>query len=124
LTWQTETGFIYDATDFRLRKRFSYKGEGWGLATDGHELFMSDGTEDIHVLDPVTFTERRRFGIHNGTTSVAELNELEFVDGQILRTYGTAIGSRGFRRKMAPLWDGLMFTGCWVRRIDAIRKPS
>ena len=83
LTWQAETGFIYDATDFRLRQRFSYQGEGWGLATDGRELFMSDGTENIRILDPVTFTEKRRLRVHDGENSIPELNELELVDGQI-----------------------------------------
>ncbi len=54
-----------------------------GLATNGHELFMSDGTEDIRVLDPVIFTEKRRLRVHDGTTSIRALNELELVDGQI-----------------------------------------
>ena len=83
LTWQAQTGFIYDATDFRLLQRFSYQGEGWGLATDGRELFMSDGTENIRILDPVTFTEKRRLRVHDGEISIPQLNELEFVDGHI-----------------------------------------
>ena len=83
LTWQAQTGFIYDVTDFRLRQRFSYQGEGWGLATDGRELFMSDGTENIRILDSVTFTEKRRLRVHDGEISIPQLNELELVDGQI-----------------------------------------
>ena len=83
LTWQSHTGFVYDLNDFRLLRRFSYPGEGWGLATDGRQIFMSDGTAEIRVLDPSTLAEKRRFTVHDGTTPVKELNELEFVEGEI-----------------------------------------
>jgi glutaminyl-peptide cyclotransferase len=44
LTWKSGIGFVYDLNSFRLLRRFSYSGEGWGLATNGRELFLSDGT--------------------------------------------------------------------------------
>jgi glutamine cyclotransferase len=84
LTWTSEMGFVYDLNDFRLLHRFSYSGEGWGLATHGPEIFMSDGTSEIRVLDAETLQEKRRFTVHDGSTLVARLNELEFVEGQIL----------------------------------------
>ena len=85
LTWQQQTGFIYNVSDFRLLRRFSYPGEGWGLATNGksNEIFMSDGTPEIRVLDSVTLAEKRRFTVHDGETPINQLNELEFVDGEI-----------------------------------------
>jgi glutamine cyclotransferase len=83
LTWKSETGFVYDLNDFRLLRQFSYSGEGWGLATDGREVFMSDGTSEIRVLDAQTLQEKRRFRVHDGFTAVDRLNELEFVEGQI-----------------------------------------
>jgi glutamine cyclotransferase len=83
LTWQSQTGFVYSLNDFHLLRRFYYSGEGWGLTTDGREIFMSDGTPEIRVLDPDTFAEKRRFTVHDGNTRVQELNELEFVDGEI-----------------------------------------
>jgi len=30
LTWQSQTGFIYDKSTFRLMGSFNYAGEGWG----------------------------------------------------------------------------------------------
>ncbi len=54
LTWTSQIGFVYNASDFRLLRQFSYSGEGWGLATDGHEIFMSDGSAEIRVLDAGT----------------------------------------------------------------------
>lgn len=83
LTWQSNTGFVYDANDFRLLRRFSYPGEGWGLTTNGRELFMSDGTAEIRVLDGATLQEKRRLHVHDGDTPISELNELEFVKGEI-----------------------------------------
>ncbi len=83
LTWQSQIGFVYNLADFHLLRQFSYSGEGWGLTTDDREIFMSDGTPEIRVLDPVTLTEKRRFTVHDGTTQIKELNELEFVEGEI-----------------------------------------
>jgi glutamine cyclotransferase len=83
LTWQSQTGFVYDVNDFRLLRRFSYSGEGWGLTTNGREIFMSDGTPEIRVLDIDTLAEKRRFTVRDGATPIARLNELEFVEGEI-----------------------------------------
>lgn len=83
LTWQSQTGFIYNLSDFHLLRQFSYPGEGWGLATIGNEIFMSDGTAEIRVLDGGTLKEKRRLKVQDGSTAVTELNELEFVEGEI-----------------------------------------
>jgi glutaminyl-peptide cyclotransferase len=83
ITWQSHVGFVYNLADFRQLRQFSYRGEGWGLANDGHEIFMSDGTSEIRVLDPETLQEKRRFLVHDGNKSIKELNELEWVEGEI-----------------------------------------
>ena len=83
LTWKSGVAFLYDLNNFHLLRRFSYAGEGWGLATNGRELFLSDGTAEIRILGPETFQEKRRLKVHDGATAVDQLNELEFVEGQI-----------------------------------------
>src|SRR5882757_8019005 len=83
LTWQSHVGFVYNVRDFHLLRRFSYSGEGWGLTTNGREIFMSDGTSEIRVLDAGTLAEKRRFTVRDGDVPVDQLNELEWVDGQI-----------------------------------------
>jgi glutamine cyclotransferase len=87
LTWQSQIGFVYNLSDFHFLRRFSYSGEGWGLATNGkgkgNEIFMSDGTAEIRVLDSRTLAEKRRFTVHDGETRIDQLNELEFVEGEI-----------------------------------------
>ncbi len=83
LTWQSHVGFVYNLGDFKLLRRFSYSGEGWGVTTNGQDIFMSDGTSEIRILDGTTFTEKRRLKIRDENTPVTQLNELEFVDGEI-----------------------------------------
>jgi glutaminyl-peptide cyclotransferase len=83
LTWKSQVGFVYDVSDFRLLRQFSYTGEGWGLATNGREVFMSDGTAEIRVLDIDTLQEKRRFTVRDDGIQVRELNELEFVEGEL-----------------------------------------
>jgi glutaminyl-peptide cyclotransferase len=79
LTWQSQTGFVYDKTTFRLLKQFNYPGEGWGLTHDGKQLIMSDGTATLRFLDPNTLAETRRVTVRDGGHDVTLLNELEYV---------------------------------------------
>jgi glutamine cyclotransferase len=83
LTWRTETGFVYDQNSFRRQRSFSYSGEGWGLANDGMQIYMSDGTPQLRVWDPVTLQEKRRITVRDGGAPVTYLNELEWVRGEI-----------------------------------------
>lgn len=83
LTWQNGVGFVYGVKDFHLRRRFTYRGEGWGLTNNGTEIYMSDGTSQIRVLDPTNMTERRRIDVRHDGAPVQHLNELEFIEGEI-----------------------------------------
>ena len=84
LTWQSQTGFVYDKSNFRVLGNFQYPGEGWGLTNDGKQIYMSDGSSQIRVWDPVTLKEVRRITVKDGDKPVTQLNELEFVKGEIL----------------------------------------
>jgi glutamine cyclotransferase len=83
LTWQSQKGFVYSLSDFRLLREFSYAGEGWGMTTYGRDFLMSDGSAEIRVLDGSTLREKRRINVHDGNLPIVRLNELEMVDGQI-----------------------------------------
>jgi len=83
LTWQSETGFVYDKSTLKVLRSFKYPGEGWGLTNDGKQIYMSDGTADIRVWDPATLKEVRRFTVKDGGRPVTQLNELEWVRGEI-----------------------------------------
>lgn len=84
LTWQSGIGFIYDRASFRRTGTFNYTGEGWGLTQDGTRIIMSDGSSSLRFLDPDTLKETRRLQVKEGQTPIANLNELEFVKGEIL----------------------------------------
>ena len=83
LTWQTQTGFVFDLKTFELKSQFAYPGEGWGLTHNGKELIMSDGTATLRFLDPKTFLEVRRVKVTADGIAVNQLNELEVVEGEI-----------------------------------------
>jgi glutaminyl-peptide cyclotransferase len=83
LTWKSNTGFIYDALTFELKKTFRYSGEGWGLTRDNDRLIMSDGTSSLRFLDPQTMRETGRLEVTDNGFPVSMLNELEMVKGQI-----------------------------------------
>ena len=83
LTYETNVGFVYDMASFKRLQTFSYTGQGWGLARDDRQLIMSDGTATLRFLDPRTFAVSRRVQVTDGGVPVQELNELEFIDGQV-----------------------------------------
>lgn len=83
LTWQNETVLVYDARSLREIKRMKYAGEGWGLASDGKYLLMSNGSATITFRDPKSFTIVREIQVRDGDNPVGRLNELEFIKGEI-----------------------------------------
>lgn len=97
LTWRDHVGYRWDRKGLTQTRTFSYPGEGWALTQDGKHLFMSDGTAFLRVLDPLTFKELRRIRVTADGQPVEQLNELEWVKGEIL----------------ANVW-----TTKWIARID------
>ena len=83
ITWQTQTGFVFDLATFDLRNQFAYPGEGWGLAQNGKELVLSDGSATLRFLDPKTFLEVRRVKVTADGIAVNQINELEVVGDEI-----------------------------------------
>jgi glutamine cyclotransferase len=83
LTWQSGVAFVYDRRTFAPLRTFRYRGEGWGLTHDGTSLIMSDGSDVLRVLDPATFEIRRRIRVTASGRPVPQLNELEYVNGEV-----------------------------------------
>lgn len=83
LTWHNGKAFTYDAATLAPLGSFEYRGEGWGLTSDGTQLYMSDGTANIFVRDPATFALRRTIVVRNAGRPVEFLNELEWIEGKI-----------------------------------------
>lgn len=84
LTYKNDIGFVYDLNTFKIINTWKYKSkEGWGLTNDGKSLIMSDGTENIYFIDPENYKEIRRIQVCNENNVVKNLNELEFIKGEI-----------------------------------------
>src|SRR5579863_134592 len=83
LTWQSNIGFVYNQASFGLLRPFNYPGEGWALTNDGQNIYMDDGTPQIRVWDPLTLQEKRRITVHDHGQPVTNVNELEWVRGEI-----------------------------------------
>ena len=84
LTWQSGLAFVYDKTTFAPKRQYRYQGEGWGLTQDATSFYMSDGSEYLRVLDPATFGETKRVRVVAAGQPLKNLNELEFVKGEVL----------------------------------------
>ena len=83
LSWKNQEGFVYDAASFQWQKNFSYTGEGWGLTNDGTSLIMSNGSNILQFIDPVTFKPGKVLKVEWNGQPLDKLNELEFIEGEI-----------------------------------------
>jgi len=84
ITWRSGIGFRWDRASFARRAEWRYPGEGWGLTQDGTHIIMSDGTPELRFLDPRTLAEVRRIRVTSEGQPLFDLNELEYVRGEIL----------------------------------------
>lgn len=83
LTWTSGVGFVYDRESMQLVREFRYGLEGWGMTEDGDNLIVSDGSATLYFWDPDTLLETRRITVRDGGVKVGNLNELEYIDGEI-----------------------------------------
>ena len=83
LTWTSNIAHVYDRKTGRRLRNVRYSGEGWGLATDGERLYMSNGSEYIYRVDPATFKREKTITVTVKGEPVRYLNELEWIDGRI-----------------------------------------
>jgi len=88
LTWREGVGLIYDRSSLAQTGEFRYNEtsgtqEGWGLTYDGSQLILSDGTDILTFLDPLTLERHGSLAVRDGSSPVLRLNELEYVGGKI-----------------------------------------
>jgi glutaminyl-peptide cyclotransferase len=83
LTFRTNVAFVYDLATLAPRRTFGYTGEGWGLTRDREGFILSDGTDQLRFLHPEPFREVRRVTVTDQGAPVRNLNELEYVRGEV-----------------------------------------
>ncbi len=84
LTWESGVAYTYDAATLAPRDSFTYAGEGWGLATDGTSLIMSDGSDSLRIISPADFKVQKVVHVTYNGGPLHKLNELEYVNGDVL----------------------------------------
>ena len=83
LTWLNGKLHIYDKATLAHLATHTYKGEGWGITTDGQTLYMSDGTSTIRRVNPETMATESSIFVTLDGHPLDMLNELEWIDGKI-----------------------------------------
>ncbi|MGO1949661.1 MAG: glutaminyl-peptide cyclotransferase [Mycobacteriaceae bacterium] len=81
LTWKENTAFQRDPETLEVTGEASYDGEGWGICSDGGQLVMSDGTDELTFRDPESFEPTGTVDVTLDGEPVDQLNELECTGG-------------------------------------------
>src|SRR5260221_1939572 len=121
LTWLSKKGFVYDLRSFRQVGEFPYDTEGWGLTHDDRSLIMSDGTNKIRYIHPVSFGVTRTIELYTGGEGVVNLNELEYVKGEIFANIWHSRGSLASTRALGRYSPGLISLQSYRRNITATK---
>jgi len=83
LTWQSHMVFVWDKNNFEPVSTHYNSTEGWGLAFDGTDLILSDGTSTLYFLDTELFVQKKQITVTLRGSPLANLNELEYINGEI-----------------------------------------
>ena len=84
LTWKQGIAYRYDVETFEVVQTYYYDGQGWGLAYDGNQLIMSDGSDVLQFRNATTFEVESTLDVTLNNESLGQLNELEMYDGLLL----------------------------------------
>lgn len=90
ITYKSQIGFVYDKNTLNLIRSFDYQFlEGWGLATNGKDLIMSDGSAQLFFIEPEFFTQIDRIEVFDNKGMIESLNEIEYIKGKVFaNVYG------------------------------------
>lgn len=82
LTWQNKKVFVYDM-DFKKINEFNLPTEGWGITSDGKNMIVSDGSNNLYYYNHLDFSLVETKAISEAGSPAFNLNELEFINGYI-----------------------------------------
>jgi len=83
LTYKANKIILYNAENLNKIGEKYWPSEGWGITHDSRQLIVSDGSNIIYFLNPVSLTEVRRITVADDMRFYDRLNELEYVEGVI-----------------------------------------
>lgn len=83
ITYTSGIGFVYNARTFAVEKEFKFEGQGWGLTHDDDHLIMTNGGDKLYFRNPETFEIEREVTVRDGSRTIRQINELEYINGEI-----------------------------------------
>jgi glutamine cyclotransferase len=83
VTYRDNVAIEWDKVTMTPLREVVTTGEGWGLCWDGNRLIRSDGSDRLHFHATADFSETGSIDITRDGLSLAGLNELECVNGQV-----------------------------------------
>lgn len=83
LTWKNRAMLVYDRSDLKPRAVIPLPGEGWGLTDNGAQLIYSDGSDQLHFMNPANGHISHSVRVTEHGQPVARINELEWIDGKV-----------------------------------------
>ena len=81
LTWRSQKMLVIDPQDLSIISTIPLPGEGWGVTSDGQQLYVSNGTAQLSVWQDGKQVKTIKITL-NGKP-VSRLNELEWINGEI-----------------------------------------
>jgi len=89
LTYKNNVAYVYDINTLSVIKTLPYfqPMEGWGLTSDGKNLYMSNGSDYIYTLNPHDFSKLDYIRAATNTAMVDQINEMEWVKGKIYANF-------------------------------------
>lgn len=83
LTWKAGLILEFDRDTFNLSTQYNLEGEGWGMCSFEDRIMVSDGTNQLSILDPLTLETIGSIEVTSNGSDVWNLNELECVGDKI-----------------------------------------
>lgn len=83
LTWQDHVVKVYDLATFKEVAEYNWPYQGWGMTTNGTDLFISTGSNNIYQVNPSGFSIRKIISVSDQYGPLSNINELELVGNYI-----------------------------------------
>jgi glutaminyl-peptide cyclotransferase len=99
LSWKNNKVYVYDTATYAKINELNWPHEGWGITHNGKELIISTGSSSLYFVNPENFAITKIVGVNNEYGPVANLNELEYVNGEV---YANVWGQEGVIVKINP----------------------
>ena len=82
-TWTEKVMFVHSPGADAPLQSVGFGFEVWGLSYDGQSILHTDGSAILRFIDPATLQEQRNVTIKDGHRPLAEVNELEWIEGKL-----------------------------------------